>query len=140
MKHLQAIPILVFLHTKNSSDNCGDNIEVKIDESKLGKHKDHRCHTVSGVWVLGGIERTVECHVFLVEVPDRTAETLLRIIRTNVLPESIIITDVFRSSNHLSRFYNHQTSDLKYQISPRSSTNSMDENGNVVENLLDDNL
>ena len=55
----------------------GDGIIVEIDEYKLGKRKYNRGHRVEGVWVLGGVERTDSRKVFLVEVPDRSAETLL---------------------------------------------------------------
>jgi hypothetical protein len=42
----------------------GGGVVIEIDESKLGKRKYHRGHRVDGIWVLGGIERTVEKKVF----------------------------------------------------------------------------
>jgi len=59
----------------------GKGIIVEIDESKFGKRKYNRRHRVEGVWVLGGIERTSEKKVFLIEVPNRRATTLLKVIK-----------------------------------------------------------
>ena len=74
----------------------GENIIVEIDESKFGKRKYHRGHAVEGTWVLGGVERTPERKMFIVEVPDRSAETLISVIREYVRPNSIIFTDMWR--------------------------------------------
>jgi ISXO2-like transposase domain len=71
----------------------GDGIVVEIDESKFGKRKYHRGHTVEGSWVFGGVERTQERRVFLVEVADRTRETLFPLIKRFIAPGSIIISD-----------------------------------------------
>ena len=72
----------------------GDGIIVKIDESKFGKRKYHQGHRVEGAWVLGGVERTSERKIFLATVERRDAETLLDVIRTHVLPGSIVYTDM----------------------------------------------
>jgi ISXO2-like transposase domain len=74
----------------------GDGVVVEVDETKLGKRKYNRGHRVDGVWVMAGVEKTAQKKVFLVEVQDRSAETLLEIIRTHVLPGSIVHTDMFR--------------------------------------------
>lgn len=90
----------------------GPDIVVEIDESKFGKRKYHRGHRVEGVWVLGGVERTPERRIFAVTVPDRTEETLLRVIRRYVHPGSIIHTDCWRGYNteHLNELeYLHST-------------------------------
>lgn len=139
----------------------GVDIIVEVDESKMGKVKYHRGHRVDGAWVLGGVERTPEKRIFLVEVPDRTEETLLSIIRTHVLPGSIIITDCFKSYINLQQYYTHLTVNhslnfvdpltgactntiegtwnaLKCKISPRNRTNSLDEEVNLLEQTLDD--
>jgi hypothetical protein len=56
---------------------------VEIDESKFFHRKYHRGQWRAGHWVFGGIERnTKKC--FLVEVPDRTAETLSNLIQRYV--------------------------------------------------------
>ena len=67
----------------------GDGLIVKIDESKFGKSKPYRGHHV-GVWVLGGVERTIERKVFLVPVEDGSSETLKWIINSHVISGSII--------------------------------------------------
>jgi transposase-like protein len=88
----------------------GEGIEVQIDETKLGKRKYNRGHRIDGVWILAGVEKTAERKVFLVRVPDRTAETLLEIIRDRVRPGSIVCTDMFRSYAQLSDLgFNHMT-------------------------------
>lgn len=81
----------------------GQDIEVEIDETKLGKRKYERGHRVDGVWVLVGVERTPERKVFLVAVPDRTANTLTAVISSHVHPGSIILTDMWRGYSSLER-------------------------------------
>lgn len=129
----------------------GEGIEVQIDETKLGKRKYNRGHRVDGVWILAGVEKTVERKVFLVHVPDRTSNTLLEIIKNRVRPGSIIITDMFRSYAGLSNLgFNHMTVNhsvtfkdtrtgantntiegtnnaLKIQIRPRNRTKDVDD-------------
>ncbi|KII69906.1 hypothetical protein RF11_15687 [Thelohanellus kitauei] len=56
----------------------GKDVVVEIDECKLGKDKHHRQYEVEGAWVLGDVEKTIERRLFLIEVPDRTANTLLQ--------------------------------------------------------------
>ncbi|KII60508.1 hypothetical protein RF11_05582 [Thelohanellus kitauei] len=96
---------------------------VEIYECKLGKNKHHRGHPVNEVWVLGGVERTRQRKLFLVEVPDRTANTLLSIISTHILPGSTIITDCFRSActNTVEGTWNA----LKIKIAPRNRKKSV---------------
>jgi hypothetical protein len=59
----------------------GEGIVVEIDESKFGKRKYHRGHPVEGAWVFGGVERTPERCIFLVQVEKRDKETLLPLIK-----------------------------------------------------------
>ncbi|XP_018325790.1 uncharacterized protein LOC108737443 [Agrilus planipennis] len=87
---------------------------VEIDEAKLGKRKYNRGRLLRGQWVLGGIERgergSNPGKMFLIPVPDRSAETLVNVIVNNVLPGSTIITDGWRSYNLLSQHdYRHLT-------------------------------
>ena len=79
----------------------GEGIIVEVDKAKFGKRKYNRGHPVEGCWILGGVERTQDRKAFLIEVPDRTADTLLSIIQKYVLPGSIIYTDCFRSYSTL---------------------------------------
>ncbi|KII70540.1 hypothetical protein RF11_14858 [Thelohanellus kitauei] len=139
----------------------GQDVVVEIDECKLGKYKHHTGHEVNSAWVLGGVEKTIERRLFLIEVPDRTANILLSIISTHVLEGSTIITDCFKSYSNLNTLYNHLKVNhrekfrdpqsgactntiegtwnvLKYMISPRNRTNSLDENGEITEAILDD--
>lgn len=129
----------------------GEGVEVEIDESKLGKRKYNRGHRVEGVWVVGGVERTSERKVFLVEVISRNKETLLEIIKRHVLPGSIIYTDLWKgysglenegyehfSVNHSIQFKvpgtNIHTNSiegtwngLKLQIRPRNRTKEVED-------------
>ena len=74
---------------------------VEIDESKFGKRKYHRGRRVDGVWVFGGIERdSKKC--FLVTVEDRTAATLIPIIKQYILPGTKIMSDCWKSYDKLS--------------------------------------
>ena len=73
---------------------------VEIDESKLGKRKYHRGKRVDGVWVFGGIDReTKDCFFKCVE--NRTAETLVKIIKDNIKPGTTIISDCWKAYSSL---------------------------------------
>ena len=74
----------------------GQGIVVEIDETKLGKRKCHRGHRVDGVWVLVGIEKKEDGRIFLVQLEDRSALTLTRIVQEHVHPDSTIVTDMWR--------------------------------------------
>ena len=74
----------------------GSSLVVEIDESKFFHRKYHRGQWREGHWVFGGIER-VSGKCFLVEVPDRTRETLEEKIRKYILPGSHIISDGWAS-------------------------------------------
>lgn len=89
----------------------GEGIEVELDETKIAKRKYHRGHRVEGAWVLGGVERTPQRKVFIVQVPDRTKETLHQVIHEHVLPGSIILTDLWRGYSKIDQIngYSHMT-------------------------------
>jgi hypothetical protein len=80
----------------------GPGVEVEVDESKLGKRKYHRGHRVEGVWVVCGVERMPSRKLFLVEVQDRSASTLISLISSHVLPGSIILTDMWRGYSSIT--------------------------------------
>ena len=93
----------------------GRGIIVEIDETKLGRRKFNRGHHVEGVWVLVGVERTEARRIFVVSLPDRSAETIRRVIRMHVAPESVVQTDGWRgyigigeACNVVHRTVNHQ--------------------------------
>lgn len=77
----------------------GPNVIVEIDETKMGKRKFNRGHGVEGVWVVAGIERTVEKKIFAVQVEDRKGNTIKQIIKKYVKEGSIIYTDCWKSYN-----------------------------------------
>lgn len=94
----------------------GQDIEVEIDETKLGKRKYERGHRVEGVWVLVGVERTPERKVFLVAVPDRTADTLTAVISAHVRPGSIVLTDMWRGYSTLERDHGFQHRQVNHSV------------------------
>ena len=74
---------------------------VEIDESKFGKRKFHKGRRVDGVWVFGGIERnTKKC--FFRCVADRTADTLVNIIKECVQPGTTIYSDCWKAYARLN--------------------------------------
>lgn len=79
----------------------GEGIVVEIDECKLGKRKYNRGHRVDGVWVLAGVERTIERRLFLIPVPDRSSETLLGVIGSHVRTGSVVMTDLWKGYSGL---------------------------------------
>lgn len=83
--------------------------EIEIDESKFGKRKYHRGKRVDGVWVFGGIERaSKKCFFEIVE--DRSAATLVPIIKRYVKPGSIILSDCWKAYSSLKEEgYTHLT-------------------------------
>jgi transposase-like protein len=88
----------------------GENVIVEVDESKLGKRKYHRGHRVEGIWVVGGIERTAEKRMFIVPVPDRSAATLVEIVKAHVKPGTMVHTDLWKGYHSLDQHgFLHQT-------------------------------
>lgn len=64
----------------------------------IGKY--HKGKHVEGRWVFGGVEReTGKC--FLIPVPDRRAETLIRLIQHWIKPGTTIISDCWKAYNSL---------------------------------------
>lgn len=74
----------------------GDGIIVEIDETKIAKRKYNRGRRIEGAWILGGVERTGDRKVFFVEVPDRSAETLLTVLSRHIRVGSIVQSDLWR--------------------------------------------
>ncbi|XP_029657075.1 uncharacterized protein LOC115231130, partial [Octopus sinensis] len=86
----------------------GPNRIVEIDESAFVRRKYNVGHRVKTQWVFGALERVTRC--LLVAVEDRTADTLLQIIRERILPGTTIISDLWRSYNTLNQLgYRHLT-------------------------------
>jgi len=73
-------------------DVNGEPLTVEIDETQFFHRRYQRGQWREGHWVFGGIERgSGKC--FLVEVPDRQAQTIERKIREHILPGTIIVSD-----------------------------------------------
>ena len=68
----------------------------EIDESKFGRRKYHRGHKVDGV------ERTSEKKFFTESVKDRLAVTLIDVLKRNILPGSIVYSDMWKGYAKLS--------------------------------------
>lgn len=108
----------------------GDGIIVEVDETKMGKRKYNRGHHVEGVWVVGGIERTAEGKVFFAVVEDRSAESLLAVLRRYLRPGSIIFSDMWRGYSSIPeslgmehRTVNHS---VEFVSSDGTHTNSIE--------------
>ena len=110
----------------------GPGVEVQIDESAFDKRKYHRGHSVETKWVFGGVEITPTAdgkkkggRFFSVVVPNRTRETLQRVIKQFIKPGTKIVSDGWAAYkdldkipdysyqhevvNHSKRFKNHDT-------------------------------
>ena len=74
---------------------------VEIDESKFGRRKYNRGRCIDGHWVFGGVERGTG-NAFMVEVPNRTTQTLLPIIQKYVLPGTTVLSDEWRSYRRIT--------------------------------------
>lgn len=73
----------------------GEGKVVEIDEAKLGKRKYKRGRVIDGQWIFGEIDRGSK-RIFYVPVPNRTKETLLRLIQDWIAPGTTIMSDCWR--------------------------------------------
>ena len=115
--------VAVEVMQKESVQIGGVGEVVEIDESKFGKRKFNKGRRVDGVWVFGGIcRRTRDC--FLVPVEDRTASTLIPLIKKWIKPGTKVISDCWKAYgtlkeegyihgtvNHSIEFVNSETGD-----------------------------
>ena len=74
---------------------------AEIDESKFGKRKYHKGRRKDDVRVFGGIERDTK-NCFLTSVQDRSAGTLIPIIKQYVLPGTTIISDYWKAYSRVT--------------------------------------
>ena len=87
----------------------GPGTTVEIDESKFGKMKYHKGRYIEGQWVFGGICRETKA-CFLVPVERRDKETLLPIIRAQLLPGTRVMRDMWKAYDCLQyEGYHHLT-------------------------------
>jgi transposase-like protein len=63
------------------------------------------------VWLIAGVERTINRKMFAVQVEDRSADTICQVIEKHVHPGSIIHTDCWKGYMYLdkSEEYEHRT-------------------------------
>lgn len=64
---------------------------IEADESEIGKLKFNCSHWVEGQWIFGGIKCGSGC-CFMVAVHDRTADTLLGLIKLCIKPGTLVIS------------------------------------------------
>ena len=89
----------------------GPGYNVEIDETIMSKRKNNSGRVLPEIWVFGGVCRETG-ERFALQVPDRSAMTLIPIIQKYVAPFSTIHTDCWKSYNTLStlpQFYIHKT-------------------------------
>ena len=100
---------------KNLDDEVQFDGEVEIDESYFGGHrKGRRGRGAAGkVPVFGILKRNGKVYTAIIQ--DTKAETLLPIIHKNVVPDSIVYTDSYRSYNALdvSKFHHKRINHSK---------------------------
>lgn len=92
----------------------GTPIAVEVDESLFGKIKSARGHSVKGVWIVGGVERTPERKIFMATVPYRNTDTLHTLLKTYIKPGSQINTDKWRAYNRIDRACDDNGNPLGY--------------------------
>ena len=99
------------------------NRTVEIDESIFATKQDG-----SKTWVLGFYERGSR-EYRAIYVPDRTENTLTRVILENVQEGAEVVTDFWRGYNGLKHFYRHKVlnkAKLGYGTSEWVSTNQVE--------------
>ena len=132
--------VCIVLLEKHSEKIGGPGKIVEIDESKLGKRKCNREKGVEGMWLFGGIERNSEPpKCFLVTVSDRTAATLIPIIKGWILPGTKIVSDCWKSYHCLeSEGYIHESVNHSVEFVTETAvhTNYIKSRWNVVKKSL----
>lgn len=89
--------------TKTPIEKIGGNlIWVEIDETCLFKRKYNQGRIKNQIWLFGGVERDTKGEkCFIKYVMDRTKETLEREIIENIYPQSVILSDCWKSYNNI---------------------------------------
>lgn len=112
---------------------------VEIDESKFGKRKFHRGKRIEGVWVFGGIERESK-RCFFEVVEDRSAATLIPLIKKYIRPGTTILSDCWKAYSSLSsEGYLHLTVNHSIEFKNKETgacTNQIKSTWNAVKRSL----
>jgi len=108
-----------------SSEQIGEGKTVEIDEAKIGKRKYNKGRLVTGQWIFGGFERESK-KLFIEPVPNRSAQTLLDIIKKKIKPGTKIISDCWKAYDCLyHEGYLHETVNHKYNfVDPDTSAHT----------------
>jgi hypothetical protein len=86
---------------------------VEIDETKIFRRKNHQGRLAVGEekseWVFGGICRETKQTFFRI-VPDRSEDTLVQVLLTNVYTGTTIMSDCWRGYQNLTKYgFRHAT-------------------------------
>jgi len=81
----------------------GQGTIVEIDEAKIRKRKFQKGRLITGQWIFGGVERETG-KLFIECVPDRSASTLLTVIKKWIKPGTIIVSDCWKAYNCPERY------------------------------------
>lgn len=106
----------------NSTKVGGPGKVVEIDEALFGKRKYNRGRLLQAKWVFGGYERESR-KIFLMPVANRSKETLLEAITSWILPDTTIMSDMWRSYDCLNNEgFQHLSVNHKMNfVDPRTS-------------------
>jgi transposase-like protein len=80
---------------------------VEVDESKFGTRKYRQGRYVKGQWVFGGVQRG-SGRTFLETVNDRSADTIIELIKKWIRPGTTVVTDCWATCRSLpDEGFNH---------------------------------
>ena len=133
-KYRKCLGLAVSQYYSNNGNRLGQHDTIEIDESKYNAKPKHHTGRQLGepdYWVFGLVERrTGRC--FMITVPDRSAETLIPIIRRIAAPGCRIVSDQWRGYLSLGdEGFVHVTVNHSVQfVDPLTG-----EHSNTIENL-----
>ncbi|KAF1746302.1 hypothetical protein GCK72_022755 [Caenorhabditis remanei] len=82
----------------------GNGHIVEIDETNVHTRKYGRGKEKSDDWILGGVDRE-SGKVFVCQVPNRTALTLVPLLQANIDRDSIVYSDKWASYSQLKKYF-----------------------------------